>query len=496
MLEGWVNECATGHEECRWPQFSKDRGEEAKPELPTRVIDVGTDADDATVRLVETNGQRDHYTALSHCWGPPIKRPLCTTKAKFQQHLASISVSSLPKTFRDAVAITKLLNLRYLWIDSLCIIQDDRNDWSMEAPRMGSIYSRAYLVIAASGARDSSEGCFVDRITPNASIRIPYKTEDGTQDGHILLTMKNRYLPEPGLQPLGGRAWVLQEWVLARRLIHFTNTGLMWSCHRLGKDALHEDGTVVRGNNVECWDDVIESYTVRDITYLSDKLAAVEGIANELQNSRKDRYFSGVWTGELPQQLFWIGRETTRPTELQIFPTWSWASTHGACLTWTPKRILGGRFSIHSKCEIESESTLIVTGKGRECLIKKWTNLVHDNVQEPPFTEHKTSSISSLPVHFYKTIVHHLLDPTTGNTIGIAVLDDKDGFSDGEYQCASLCLMRENGHPSRPDEGIVYLTLLVRVSGANPGHYHRIGVGFIVDKEWFQQDEPQKFKIY
>ncbi|ORY09011.1 heterokaryon incompatibility protein-domain-containing protein, partial [Clohesyomyces aquaticus] len=153
-----VNECVAGHEGCRRPKFSGRKEEETKPELPTRVIDVGTNADGATVRLVETKRRRDHYIALSHCWGPPTKRPLCTSKATFPQHLAGIHISSLPKTFRDAVAITRLLNLRYLWIDSLCIIQDDRNDWSMEAPRMGAFYSGAHLVIAASGARDSTEG--------------------------------------------------------------------------------------------------------------------------------------------------------------------------------------------------------------------------------------------------------------------------------------------------------------------------------------------------
>ncbi|KAH6845644.1 heterokaryon incompatibility protein-domain-containing protein [Chaetomium sp. MPI-CAGE-AT-0009] len=494
VLEGWVNECVAGHEECRWPKVSGGREEETKPELPTRVIDVGTDADGGTVRLVETKGRRDDYAALSHCWGPPEKRPLCTTKATFSQHLAGIPVSSLPKTFYDAVAITRRLNLRYLWIDSLCIVQDDRNDWSMEAPRMGSLYSRAYLVIAASGARDSSEGCFVPRTGPNASIKIPYKV-NGIQDGHILLTMRNRYLPMLAWQPLGTRAWVLQEWVLARRLIHFTSTGLMWSCHRLGKDAMREDGVVVGGSTVQSWDDVIESYTIRDLTYSSDKLAAVEGMSNEMQGSRKDRYFSGLWTGELPQQAFWIGRETRRPDELQGFPTWSWASTRGSCIPWTPKRIHGEVLSIHSKCEVEDESTLVVTGKGRECLIKEWAHLVHDHVQEPPFSAHKTSSISRLPVYFYKTVVHRMLDPATGTIIGIAVLDDTDRFGEGEYRCASLFLMREDDHPSRPGEEIVYLALLVRVSSENPGYYQRIGVGFIVDMEWFRGEEEQKFKI-
>ncbi|PQE05107.1 heterokaryon incompatibility protein [Rutstroemia sp. NJR-2017a BVV2] len=186
------------------------------------------------------------------------------------------------------IIITRLSYLRYLWIDSLCIIHDNRNDWSIEAPHMGTVYSRGYLVIAASGARDSSEGCFILYIA------------DGIQDGDSLLTVLNRYPPEPAWQPLGRGAWVLQEWVLARRLIHFTSSGMFWSCHRLGKKATRENETVVRGSEVESWNDIISSYTIRDLTYLSDKLAAVEGISNEMQGSRKDRYVSGLWTGELP----------------------------------------------------------------------------------------------------------------------------------------------------------------------------------------------------
>ncbi|ORY09012.1 hypothetical protein BCR34DRAFT_603161 [Clohesyomyces aquaticus] len=164
-------------------------------------------------------------------------------------------------------------------------------------------------------------------------------------------------------------------------------------------------------------------------------------------------------------------------------------------MTWAPRKTIGERLSIHSKCEVEDESTLVVTGKGRECLIKKWTHLVHDHVREPPFAGHIASSISSLPVHLYKTVVHHMLDPSAGHIIGIGVLDDKDGFSDGEYQCASLLLMREGGHPSKPGEQILDLALLVRVSGENPGYYQRIGVGFVVDIEWFQGEKAQKFKV-
>ncbi|KAF2491146.1 hypothetical protein BU16DRAFT_469810, partial [Lophium mytilinum] len=126
-------------------------------------------------------------------WGPPAKGPLRTTKATLQQHLAGVSVSSLPKTFRDAVAITRSMELCYLWVDSLCIVQDNKDDWPTEAPRMGSLYSRAHLVIAASGARDSSEGCFLERVAPSSSIEIPYKREGDRDGGHVPPCTKRRY---------------------------------------------------------------------------------------------------------------------------------------------------------------------------------------------------------------------------------------------------------------------------------------------------------------
>ena len=100
--------------------------------------------------------------------------------------------------------------MRYLWVDSLRIVQDDVNDWSREAPRMGDIYHNADLVIAASAARDSSEGCFLERLPPGPSLDVPYFRENGTQDGHFQLNMyTEQYHQGPDEQPLGRRGWVL-----------------------------------------------------------------------------------------------------------------------------------------------------------------------------------------------------------------------------------------------------------------------------------------------
>lgn len=207
ILSGWFDECVTSHEKCI---RTKDSGsqEATKPHLPTRILNVRSELYETIVRLVEPHGIRDDYVTLSHCWGPPTKRLLCTTKATLHQYLAGIHLSQLPKTFYDAVTIIRSTNLRYVWIDSLCLVQDDLNDWSKEAPRMGELYSNADLVIAALGAHDSIKGCFLKRISPEPFIDIQYVREGGAQDGYVRLNMK-RYSDRhmgPISEPLGKEA--------------------------------------------------------------------------------------------------------------------------------------------------------------------------------------------------------------------------------------------------------------------------------------------------
>jgi hypothetical protein len=203
--------------------------------------------------------------------------------------------------------------LRYLWIDSLCIVQDDFEDWTREAPQMGQLYNQAYLVIAASGSRDSSEGCFLPRIAPESSIDIPYVRDDGVSDGYVQLSTKRYTVPMlPNREPLGERGWVVQEWALACRLVHFTAKGMMWYCRALDYHVMCEDGHMLAATRSYNWDDIIDEYTLRKLTYMSDKLAAVEGIARMMQQGRKDQYVSGFWTGEMPQQLFWVASSVFR----------------------------------------------------------------------------------------------------------------------------------------------------------------------------------------
>jgi hypothetical protein len=123
------------------------------------VIDVGSSSQPPF--LFTSNGVRGQYLALSHCWGKI--RILTTRSDNIQQHGKEISMTALSRTFQDAVILTRQLGVKYLWIDSLCIVQDSREDWELESIVMNEYYKNTYLTIVASYAQDGSVGCFQTR---------------------------------------------------------------------------------------------------------------------------------------------------------------------------------------------------------------------------------------------------------------------------------------------------------------------------------------------
>ena len=178
------------------------------------------------------------YIALSHCWGqdPPTKNnpQFCTTDNNITARLEGFSFPKLPKTFRDAVQVTRELGIQYLWIDSLCIIQWNQKDWEHEAARMEGVFASAYCTIAASSAVDSEAG-FLKRNVSNecvlaqdASGRRFYICAD-TDDSNNYIDIDD-FDGRVGEAPLNKRAWVMQERVLSRRIIHFSDEQIYWEC--------------------------------------------------------------------------------------------------------------------------------------------------------------------------------------------------------------------------------------------------------------------------
>ena len=337
-IQKCLNHCITNHEHCKVAISGVTLDDE--PLLPTRVLDLQIALGESRIQLVESSGSRAAYNSLSYCWGQPKKKWLQTTRANLKQNMNSISIRTLPKTYRDAIAVTRNLGIRYLWVDALCIIQDDSKDWSQECQKMGQYYESARLVIAASGAKDPSEGCFLQpSFLPKVVLPL-------YQDGVAVSSFTVELEPDPEddnpcNSPLYERAWATQEWWLARRTVHFLRAGLVWACNAYGNDkipfAVSDNGRSMDLAMYRSWDRIIDSYTMRDLSHQSDKLAALQGLANSLQQTNQDEYVMGLWARDLPRSLLWLKglyNYTKRIEELTRFPSWTWASVHGNVLPW------------------------------------------------------------------------------------------------------------------------------------------------------------------
>lgn len=276
---------------------------------------------------------KGRYCALSHCWGPPEKQPLTTTRVNIQNHLLGIPLKQLPKTFRDTVRLAQGIGIKYVWIDSLCIIQGDSQDWHSEAKEMGTIYRNATLVIAAAGSRDSSEGLFITERPQPAIVELPY-IPNGIIKDSFNMALLPQHEDRPSRGPLNKRAWALQEWYLARRLLSFMPGGITWKCNKL---ELSERGSQKDLGLYEnsSWLSLLESYSKKKLTYHNDRLIALRGIVAELQKTRKDQFLFdyGVWTDQIFEQILWRRAVPDSEVNLLEVPTWSWA-VNGDAKLW------------------------------------------------------------------------------------------------------------------------------------------------------------------
>lgn len=143
VLQEWIQHCMTTHPRC-----SNGVGI-----LPLRVIDVGQPGMEHPFLYI-SQGESAAYMALSHCWGSTAL--LKTTTSNIDNHRRELDWMALSKTFRDAITITQDLGVRYLWIDSICILQDENMDWEAQSRQMATIYSNARVVLAATDAEDGT----------------------------------------------------------------------------------------------------------------------------------------------------------------------------------------------------------------------------------------------------------------------------------------------------------------------------------------------------
>lgn len=362
LADQWISKCLIEHRLCN----SKTAKEGW---LPTRLLDIVFRDGPETIRLIETKDMisKAQYISLSHCWG---RTPVLCLRAGDIAHLKNgIPLKRLPKTFQHAIEVTKYFKIRYLWIDSLCIIQDSLEDWQVESSNMRHVYQNAFCNIAATGSPNSHTGLFFER---NPSL-IPVGRIDAQWDGPL---PQGEYCFFPqrvwsngvSSAPLNRRAWVVQERLLARRVLHFGSQGLFFECceheacetfpsglpailsrnnslHTFKKIyALHEDSLDNRRQSYKKWERVVQAFMRSDLTKASDKAISLSGIAEEFQEYIiKETYIAGFWKSTLAEELLWMiprerqanGSPSTRPTQYRA-PSWSWLSIDGIVHLETP----------------------------------------------------------------------------------------------------------------------------------------------------------------
>jgi hypothetical protein len=240
--------------------------------------------------VLPMKGEKGHYLALSHCWGPSVSgERLITTKATLGSRLESIPLSKIPSNFFDAMIITRKLGYRYLWIDSLCIIQDSREDWETESANMGNIYTNASLTLAAAAAKDSDGGMLglnhrsentraklqilngslqglvkingKQQVTgsgnvPDSKKRLQCHFKLHNHDGSSIVILepavKFPVLEEGWTQcvvdgPLAHRGWCLQERLLSYRMLYYGERQIYWQCASSRKAA--DGGEIPEGRS-------------------------------------------------------------------------------------------------------------------------------------------------------------------------------------------------------------------------------------------------------
>jgi hypothetical protein len=228
----WLHECLQNHPKCV-NHLSINF-------IPSRVVEVGASDGSQEPRLRDTRteplqDQEKTYAALSHCWGK--KRIITTTKATLRERQDRIPIHSLSQTFQNAIKTCRELHIKYIWIDSLCIIQDDKEDWAKESLQMCDIYRQAHLTISAAHAQGGDVGCFVQRdglVYLPFAISLQIGTEGNQKSSRTLFTPVPRNQPMEPVDktepPLYGRAWVLQEQLLSTRMLCYEVDQMRWEC--------------------------------------------------------------------------------------------------------------------------------------------------------------------------------------------------------------------------------------------------------------------------
>lgn len=368
-VQPWLEECLRSHRRCRT---------EEKPVLPKRLIRLAS-YDSGPCLYEPPSGQRGDYITLSYCWGST--EHFLTTQRNTSSHTAGIPWDRIPQTLKNAMQLTLELGVEFIWIDALCIVQDDANDWRQHAVKMGEIYQNALLTISATASQNIHSGIFVGQRYPAHNLSGRLSSMGGVdiyvrracRQTHVGLFEHVKLLGEGhrerGSLSILSRGWIFQERILSRRLLHCGPEELAWECmsgqvqcecssmepynldtatlgFKENYRAIPETKKIIQDRLLQIglsesweltnhplreWQELLVDYSSCLFTYPTDRLVALESIAREFNKFSLGSYFYGMWEENLPFQLDWAVSHTfSQRTRLDL-PTWSWASVYNKC---------------------------------------------------------------------------------------------------------------------------------------------------------------------
>ncbi|KAJ8112154.1 hypothetical protein OPT61_g5416 [Boeremia exigua] len=427
QLREWIGKCDGQHTDCM-------RRRKATPKasrfIPTRLLDI-SGPPETPVRVIETANTtvQGQYCSLSHCWGKPDFVQLRDNNRKSFM-TDGVPWNMLTNNFKQAIEIARFLDIGYIWIDSLCIIQGSAEDWVREASKMHLVYRNSYCNIAIADSVGQYGGAFRSREPTDVS-PVEYMPREGSP---MLSGKKWRVVPEDLwarelLQSsLYTRGWVFQERMLSPRILHFTKNQIFWDCPSLSacealpaglprsidtvsgpdrhwRGRLQEPGGShdLAGPNDQplsvYWQTAVRNYTSCNLTQRSDKLIALWGIAKLIKDDMGVEYGEGLWEDNLEDQLSWRVAECKlkeRPvTEKRKIPSWSWASMDGEI-------IIADRLSDKSHRTVCDHN-----GRGLELDLKGVKRYARSSLQSRPHgpgpLQHRVHSDSVLEIKQAKT---------------------------------------------------------------------------------------------
>ncbi|KAK5636187.1 hypothetical protein RRF57_011899 [Xylaria bambusicola] len=347
----WIKDCLQNHDICATGSSHRHVSF-----VPTRLVD--TQDPMRPLLLTVTDVKAIEYITLSYVWGQGER--FITTKENFKDHQGRIPLESVPKTFAHAFQVTRELGYRYIWIDALCIIQDDQGDLERELAIMGEIYRHATFTVFAEGARDVFAGLFRKRdpyLYQPCVININAAAGDSMISEQVTL---GTIVTGPNY--LKTRGWVLQEEILSTRSLLFGKQ-ISWQCAvseasetrpapQPRKSALsHGRATCedklrlwlyapaqmactprenwVRWNHFDAWYSVMEEYSIKNLSFGTDQLRALSGLADLFLKAHQATYLAGLWREDLQLGLAWYVASNDPRIVSAVGdqnPSWSWAS--------------------------------------------------------------------------------------------------------------------------------------------------------------------------